>query len=50
MTRGPRPSVIALAGPNGVGKSTVGADLLHGALQVTAFVNADVIAQGLSAF
>jgi predicted ABC-type ATPase len=50
VTRGPRPSVIALAGPNGVGKSTVGADLLHGALQVTAFVNADVIAQGLSVF
>lgn len=50
MRRRPRPCVIALAGPNGAGKSTVGPDLLRGALQVTEFVNADVIAQGLSAF
>jgi predicted ABC-type ATPase len=50
VTRGSRPSVIALAGPNGAGKSTVGPGLLRGALQVTTFVNADVIAQGLSAF
>ena len=50
MTRGSRPSVIALAGPNGAGKSTVGPGLLRGALRVTTFVNADVIAQGLSAF
>jgi predicted ABC-type ATPase len=42
--------VIALAGPNGAGKSTVGSGLLRGALQVSEFVNADVIAQGLSAF
>ena len=50
MRRRPRPCVIALAGPNGAGKSTVGPDLLRGALHVTEFVNADVIAQGLSAF
>ncbi len=50
MTRRPRPCVIALAGPNGAGKSSVGPGLLRGALQVTEFVNADVIAQGLSAF
>lgn len=50
MRRRPRPCIIALAGPNGAGKSTVGPDLLRGALQVTEFVNADVIAQGLSAF
>lgn len=50
MMRRPRPCVIALAGPNGAGKSTVGSSLLRGALRVTEFVNADVIAQGLSAF
>ena len=50
MRRRPRPCVIALAGPNGAGKSTVGPGLLRGALRVTEFVNADVIAQGLSAF
>ena len=49
MRREPRPSLIALAGPNGAGKSTVGPSLLRGALRVTEFVNADVIAQGLSA-
>ena len=48
--RNPRPCVIAVAGSNGAGKSTVGPRLLRGALQVTEFVNADVIAQGLSAF
>jgi predicted ABC-type ATPase len=46
----PRPSVVILAGPNGAGKSTAAPDLLHGALEVSEFVNADVIARGLSAF
>ncbi len=46
----PRPSVVILAGPNGAGKSTVAPALLHGALAVNEFVNADVIASGLSAF
>lgn len=46
----PRPGVVILAGPNGAGKSTVAPALLHGALGVDEFVNADVIAQGLSAF
>ncbi len=46
----PRPSVVVLAGPNGAGKSTVAPALLHGALAVNEFVNADVIASGLSAF
>ena len=50
MKRPQQPCVIALAGPNGAGKSTVGPRLLRGALHVTEFVNADVIAQGLSAF
>jgi predicted ABC-type ATPase len=45
-----RPSVVILAGPNGAGKSTVAPALLHGALAVNEFVNADVIASGLSAF
>jgi predicted ABC-type ATPase len=44
------PSVIILAGPNGAGKSTAAPTLLQGKLAVTEFVNADVIAQGLSGF
>lgn len=50
MSALPRPSVIALAGPNGAGKSTLGPVLLRDTLAVHHFVNADVIAQGLSAF
>ena len=46
----PPPSVVILAGPNGAGKSTVAPALLQGALAVDEFVNADVIARGLSAF
>lgn len=41
---------MILAGPNGAGKSTAAPALLHGALAVNEFVNADVIARGLSAF
>ena len=44
------PNLILLAGPNGAGKSTAAPDLLRGALHVNEFVNADVIARGLSAF
>lgn len=44
------PNLILLAGPNGAGKSTAAPDLLRGALNVHEFVNADVIARGLSAF
>ena len=44
------PHVIVIAGPNGAGKSTTAPTLLKGTLRVTEFVNADVIAQGLSAF
>src|SRR5258708_34486705 len=44
------PNLILLAGPNGAGKSTAAQDLLRGALHVDEFVNADVIARGLSAF
>ena len=44
------PSVVILAGPNGAGKSTAAPALVHGALAVDEFVNADVIARWLSAF
>ncbi len=42
--------VIIIAGPNGAGKSTTAPAILNAALGVTEFVNADTIAQGLSAF
>jgi predicted ABC-type ATPase len=44
------PHVIVLAGPNGAGKSTSARDVLAQTLGVTTYVNADVIAQGLSGF
>jgi predicted ABC-type ATPase len=44
------PHLIVIAGPNGAGKSTTAPALLKGTLGVTEFVNADVIAEGLSAF
>src|SRR5688500_9873100 len=46
----PMPHVIVIAGPNGAGKSTAAPALLHGLLGIEHFVNADVIARGLSAF
>jgi predicted ABC-type ATPase len=45
-----RALLVVLAGPNGAGKSTTAAHLLKGALAVEEFVNADIIAQGLSAY
>jgi len=45
-----RPHLIVLAGPNGAGKSTTAPSLLKGTLGVDEFVNADLIAQGLSGF
>ena len=45
-----RPQVIILGGPNGAGKSTAAPKLLVDELKVTEFVNADVIARGLSGF
>ena len=44
------PRVIVLAGPNGAGKTSSSRTLLAETLGVMAFVNADVIAQGLSGF
>lgn len=44
------PHGVILAGPNGAGKSTAAPSLLRGTLRVREFVNADVIAQGISGF
>jgi len=43
-------NLIVIAGPNGAGKSTTAPSLLKGTLKVNEFVNADLIAQGLSGF
>ncbi|HEV3005617.1 MAG TPA: zeta toxin family protein [Pirellulales bacterium] len=50
MTSSPNPTAIVLAGINGAGKTTASRWLLAKTLKVTTFVNADVIAQGLSGF
>lgn len=42
--------LIIIAGPNGSGKTTTAPRLLRDALHVVDYVNADVIAQGLSGF
>src|SRR5689334_17737120 len=44
------PQVIIIAGPNGAGKSTLAPHLLRDAFDLLEYVNADTIAQGLSAF
>lgn len=44
------PIVVVLAGPNGAGKTTASESLLREDLAVSEFVNADVIARGLSGF
>lgn len=44
------PHVIVIAGSNGSGKSTAAPALLQDTVHIKDFVNADVIAQGLSAF
>lgn len=45
-----QPAVVVIGGPNGAGKSTAAPELLQGTLRVDEFVNADTLAQGLSAF
>ncbi len=45
-----RPNVIVIAGPNGAGKSTLAPALLRDTLGILEYVNADTIAEGLSAF
>lgn len=44
------PQVIVIAGPNGAGKTSLAPFLLRGRYRDFPFVNADVIASGLSAF
>lgn len=44
------PIVVVLGRPNGAGKSTAAPRLLKGALGVVEFLNADLIARGLSPF
>ena len=44
------PVVIMIAGPNGAGKSSIAPGLLAQALGVIQYVNADVIARGISGF
>lgn len=50
MRNAESPHVVIVAGPNGAGKSTAAPALLRDFLGIAEFVNADVIAQGLSAF
>ncbi len=44
------PDVVVLGGPNGAGKTTAAPRLIQRTLRVEEFVNADTLAQGLSAF
>lgn len=44
------PNVFVMGGPNGAGKSTAAPFILRDVLSVAEFVNADVIARGLSGF
>lgn len=44
------PDVIVIAGPNGAGKSTLAPALLRDTFSIAEYVNADTIAEGLSAF
>ncbi|MFN0050851.1 MAG: AAA family ATPase [Planctomycetales bacterium] len=44
------PIAVVLGGPNGAGKSTAAPRVLQGALGVVEFLNADLIARGLSPF
>lgn len=46
----PAPQVVVIAGPNGAGKTTLSAALLRDHFGGMEYVNADPIAQGLSAF
>ena len=44
------PLLLIIAGPNGAGKTTTAMHLLPNVLQIKYFVNADLIAKGLSPF
>ncbi len=47
---GSSPNIVVIAGPNGAGKSTAAPAILRDTTSVYEFVNADVIAHGLSGF
>jgi predicted ABC-type ATPase len=44
------PQAIVIAGPNGAGKTSAAPDLLRDTVGIGAFLNVDVIAEGLAAF
>lgn len=44
------PRVLVIAGPNGAGKTTFARELLPNEAQCLAYINADLIAAGLSPF
>jgi predicted ABC-type ATPase len=50
MTAGQSPTVYVIAGPNGAGKTTFATDFLPTFVQCREYVNADLIAAGLSPF
>lgn len=47
---GRAPQVIVIGGPNGAGKTSSAPELLRDTIGIDAFVNADLIAEGLSGF
>jgi predicted ABC-type ATPase len=50
MTAGQSPTVYVIAGPNGAGKTTFATEFLPTFVQCREYVNADLIAAGLSPF
>lgn len=50
MSPGKRPQVFVIAGPNGAGKTTFAREFLPNEASCPVFVNADLIAAGLSPF
>jgi predicted ABC-type ATPase len=44
------PAVVVIGGPNGAGETTISRDYVAETLGIAEFVNADIIAQGLSGF
>src|SRR3954451_11059584 len=50
MTPDHEPTVYVIAGPNGAGKTTFATEFLPDFVQCREFVNADLIAAGLSPF
>jgi predicted ABC-type ATPase len=49
-TRSNAPKVYVIVGPNGAGKTTFASEFLPGFVQCREFLNADLIAAGLSPF